>query len=149
MWKVCKNILFFSNERHDLKFDFQKWKQLHFWEENCLKYTHTHTKDVTLYVTFTFFLKQGQTRASSGPITLALKLSIIVLVIQSTYKEHFFVSFFIFSCSVVEVIGRMRTPVREAFSCGIRHGIRHIHCDSMKYDLMLHWITMNMPYPVP
>ena len=46
-------------------------------------------------------------------------------------------------------IGRMRTPVREAFSYGIRHGIRHIHCDSMKYDLMLHWITMNMPYPVP
>ena len=40
-------------------------------------------------------------------------------------------------------IGRMRTPVREAFSYGIRHGIRHIHCDSMKYDLMLHWITMN------
>ena len=47
------------------------------------------------------------------------------------------------------IIGRMRTPVREAFSYGIRHGIRHIHCDSMKYDLMLRWITMNMPYPVP
>ena len=46
-------------------------------------------------------------------------------------------------------LGRMRTPVRKAFSYGIRHGIRHIHCDSMKYDLMLHWITMNMPYPVP
>ena len=39
----------------------------------------------------------------------------------------------------------MHTPVRESFS----YGIRHIHCDSMKYDLMLHWITMNMPYPVP
>ena len=46
------------------------------------------------------------------------------------------------------IIGRMRTPVREAFSYGIRHGIRHIHCDSMKYDIMLHWITMNMPYSV-
>ena len=47
------------------------------------------------------------------------------------------------------ILGRMRTPVREAFSYGIRQGIRHIRCDSMKYDLMLHWITMNMPYPVP
>ena len=44
---------------------------------------------------------------------------------------------------------RMRTPVREAFSYEKRHGIRHIHCDSMKYDLMLHWITMNMLYAVP
>ena len=35
------------------------------------------------------------------------------------------------------IIGRMRTPAREAFSYGIQHGIRHIHCDSMKYDLML------------
>ena len=35
-------------------------------------------------------------------------------------------------------LGRMRTPVQEAFSYGIRHEIRHIHCDSMKYDLMLH-----------
>ena len=48
-----------------------------------------------------------------------------------------------------DIVGRMRTPVREAFSYGIRHGIRHIHCNSMKYDLILHWITMNMPYPVP
>ena len=45
--------------------------------------------------------------------------------------------------------GKMRTPVREAFSYGIRHGIRHIHCDSMKHKVILHWITMNMPYPVP
>ena len=43
------------------------------------------------------------------------------------------------------IIGRMRTPVRDPFS----YGIRHIHCDSMKYDLMLHWITMNMLYLVP
>ena len=51
----------------------------------------------------------------------------------------------------IDTKGRMRTPVRDPFSYGIRHGIRHIHCDSMKYDLMLHWITMNrpMPYPVP
>ena len=32
----------------------------------------------------------------------------------------------------------MRTPVREAFS----YGIWHI-CDSMKYELMLHWVTMK------
>ena len=47
------------------------------------------------------------------------------------------------------ILGRMRTPVREAFSYGIRHGIGHIHCDSMKHKVILHWITMNMPYPVP
>ena len=47
------------------------------------------------------------------------------------------------------ILGRMRTPVREALSYEIQHGIWHIHCDSMKYDLMLYWITMNMPYPVP
>ena len=45
----------------------------------------------------------------------------------------------------LQALGRIRTPVREAFS----YGIRHIHCDSVKYDLMLHWITMNMPYAVP
>ena len=32
------------------------------------------------------------------------------------------------------IIERMRAPVREAFSYGIRHWIRHIHCDSMSYD---------------
>ena len=31
----------------------------------------------------------------------------------------------------------------------IRHGIRHIQCDSMKHKVILHWITMNMPYSVP
>ena len=43
-----------------------------------------------------------------------------------------------------EILGRMRTPVREAFS----YGTRHIHCDSMKHKVILHWITMNMPCPV-
>ena len=33
-----------------------------------------------------------------------------------------------------DIIGRMRTPVREAFSYGIRHVIRHVHCDLMSYD---------------
>ena len=53
-----------------------------------------------------------------------------------------------FSTKSYTELGRMRTPVRDPFPYGIRHEIRHIHCDSMKYDLMLHWITMNMPYPV-
>ena len=35
-------------------------------------------------------------------------------------------------------IGGMRTPVREASSYGIRHGIRHIHRDSMKHKVILH-----------
>ena len=37
-----------------------------------------------------------------------------------------------------QLLGRMRTPVREAFSYGIRHRIRHIHCDSMKHKVILH-----------
>ena len=27
--------------------------------------------------------------------------------------------------------------------------IRYLHCDSMKHKVILYWITMNMPYPVP
>ena len=38
-----------------------------------------------------------------------------------------------------QLIQRLRSPVRVAFS----YGIEHSHCDSMKYDLMLHWITMS------
>ena len=40
-------------------------------------------------------------------------------------------------------VGRMRTPVREAFSYLIRHVIRHVHCDSMSYDQI-----RVKPYPV-
>ena len=36
-------------------------------------------------------------------------------------------------------IGRLRTPVREAFS----YGIRMLPCDSMKYHLMRHRITIK------
>ena len=36
-----------------------------------------------------------------------------------------------------------RTAVREAFSYGIRHVIRHVHCDSMSYDQI-----RVKPYPV-
>ena len=48
-----------------LKFDFQKGKQLRFSEVNFLNYTK---KDTILHVTTTFFLKQGETRTSTGPI---------------------------------------------------------------------------------
>ena len=42
-----------------------------------------------------------------------------------------------------QILGRMRTPVREAFSYGIRHVIRHVHCDSINYDQI-----RVKPYPV-
>ena len=54
-----------------LKFNFQKRKQLHFSEENHLNYKKKKKKkrkDTILNVTFTFFLKQRETRTSSGPI---------------------------------------------------------------------------------
>ena len=49
-----------------LKFDFQKRKQLRFPQVNYLNYTQK--KPPILHVTTTFFLKQGETRTSSGPI---------------------------------------------------------------------------------
>ena len=52
-----------------LKFDFQKREQLHFSEKKLSK---LHKKDTVLHVTLTFSLNQGETRTSSGPITLPL-----------------------------------------------------------------------------
>ena len=54
-----------------LKFDFQKREQLLFSEVNYLNYTK---KDPILHVATTFFLKQGETRTSHGPIPHPLKL---------------------------------------------------------------------------
>ena len=48
-----------------LKFDFQKSKQLRFPEVNYLNFPK---KDPILNVATTFFLKQGETRTSHGPI---------------------------------------------------------------------------------
>ena len=48
-----------------LKFDFQKWKQLHFSEEIILT---TQKDTISLVDNYTFSIKQQQTRPSSGPI---------------------------------------------------------------------------------
>ena len=50
-------------------------KQLLFSEVNYLNYTK---KDTILYVTITFFRKQGQIRASSGPIAVPLNQKLLV-----------------------------------------------------------------------
>ena len=42
------------------------------------------------------------------------------------------------SKKAIDLIGRMRTPIWEAFSYGIGHGIRHVHCDSVKHKVILH-----------
>ena len=65
-----------------LKFDFQKWKQLHLSKENYLSYT----KDTILHVTITLSLKQGQTRASSGPITPPLRGIWNIVMARYTYR---------------------------------------------------------------
>ena len=69
-------------------------------------------------------------------------------------EERTFFFFFFFACHFSKplkfVLGStkmeifllrpwLQTPVCEAFSYG--YGI--FHCDSMKYDLVLHWITMK------
>ena len=64
MWKVGQKMPFFQMSVI-LKFDFQKWKQLHFSEVNYLNCTK---KDPILHVATTFSLKQGETRTSDGPI---------------------------------------------------------------------------------
>ena len=52
-----------------LKFDLQKRKQLHFFKRKLSK---LYKKDTIVHVTFTFSLKQEETRTSSGPIWVPL-----------------------------------------------------------------------------
>ena len=66
-----------------LTFDFQKRKQLRFFEVNYLNYTK---KDSILHATTTFSLKQGETRTSSGPIPHPL-----ILVVLYVYLSHSYV----------------------------------------------------------
>ena len=66
--------------------------------------------------------------ASSNSITLPVGLQ-HMMKWPSTY-----LSSILASPVSHQIIERMRAPVREAFSYGIRHWIRHIHCDSMSYD---------------
>ena len=73
-----------------LKFDFQKRKQLRFSGVNYLNYTK---KDSILHVTTTFSLKQGETRASSGPIPHPL-IALHTRHLQNgsptrVYRKHF------------------------------------------------------------
>ena len=63
-----------------LKFDFQKRKQLHFFRRKVSK---QHKKDTILNVTITFSLKQGQTRTSTGPITVPLNILHALLSLNS------------------------------------------------------------------
>ena len=49
-----------------LKFDFQKKKTITF---SWSKVSKLHKKDRISHVTTTFYLKQGETRTSSGPIS--------------------------------------------------------------------------------
>ena len=57
---------FFSNGRH-FQMCFPKMRTIAYLRT---KSSNLHEKDTILHVTITFFLKQGQTVASSGPITL-------------------------------------------------------------------------------
>ena len=59
-----------------LKFDFQKRKQLRFSEVNYLY--KLHKKDPILHVATTFFLKQGETRTSHGPIPYPLSVNVLM-----------------------------------------------------------------------
>ena len=60
-----------TNERH-FEIGFPKKKTITFFGRTLSK---LHTKERILHITITFSLKQGQTRASSGPITQPLKTS--------------------------------------------------------------------------
>ena len=96
-----------------------------------------------------------RTRALSGAETIHVNGEVLEYLIQG--NQHGYCVVHTPQCrtygTMPYAVCRMKYAVREhassLFSYGIRHGIQHIHCDSMKYDLMLHWITMNIPYPVP
>ena len=72
-WWLKKNenevkLALFSNDfqmRAILKFVFQKCKQWHLSEENCLNYTQ---KDTILHVTITVFLKQDKQEQAVDPL---------------------------------------------------------------------------------
>ena len=69
--KKCENrskIDLFSNEHH-LNL-ISKKKTIGFFRRKLHK---LHKKDTVLHVTFTFSVKQGETRTSSGPTWVALK----------------------------------------------------------------------------
>ena len=63
---------------------------------------------------------------TTGLLSLHLVRFLLIHIIHIWYCYR--------SCGFQKILERMRAPVREAFSYGIRHWIRHIHCDSMSYD---------------
>ena len=70
-----------------LKFDFQKKKTITFF---CSKLSKLHKNGPSLHATTAFFLKQGETRTSSGPILHPLRMFFLVCL---------FVCLFLFVCS--------------------------------------------------
>ena len=62
--KSRSNIALFSNERHFKIWFPKKRTSTFFWS----KISKLHKKDPILHVAATFFLKQGETRTSHGPI---------------------------------------------------------------------------------
>ena len=71
--KACEKWIensHFSSGRH-FRMCIPKVKTITFFRRKLSK---LHEKDTILHVTSTFFLKQGQTRASSGPITVPLSI---------------------------------------------------------------------------
>ena len=84
------------------------------------------------------------TRTVAGMGTRVLQVCVVVtayiiLYINSCYSFWYQLKKDVHSYT----LERMRTPVREAESYGIRHVIRHVHCDSMSYDQI-----RVKPYPV-
>ena len=59
-----------------LKFDFPKKIIITFFGRKLSK---LHKKETILHVTISFFLKQRETRTSSGPITHPLKLKLLLM----------------------------------------------------------------------
>ena len=67
--KNSSKIALFSNERH-FEIWFPKKKTITYFGRKLSK---LHKRQTILHVTITFSLKQGETRASSGPIPLPLR----------------------------------------------------------------------------
>ena len=69
-----------------LKFDFQKREQLRLF---VCKLSNLHKKDPILRVATTYFLKQGETRTSHGPIQHTLKNYLMLMYISIKRLSYF------------------------------------------------------------
>ena len=98
-----KNSFFFQMSAI-LKFDFKKKKKnkiFYFEKTNNFFFKKLHRKDTILHMTITFSLKQGQTKMSSAPIWVPLKIYSLISYRRWSQKFQNLTCLFCFACLFV------------------------------------------------